>query len=401
MSSTRKHYKYEYLTSRWGGMQLRKEMDSRIEKWLSGFSEEEQQIMLELLSYFYYYSEKRVNEKVIELYQKFLGFFDGDTSDVTYIKVIKDYGVSFSDIFYSAFWLRNNLYDYTESNILSLLEEDSIPPILAIVDDYSGTGKTFIKTVDKLIEKNRKIIGSPIYFLVLHITQRAIKQIETYSLAVGIQIKIIALDTSDEAFKNGYLFEEIKAIELKKHYSDVCISRSVKEDFILGYEDVASLVAFHYNTPNNTLGLFWSDLAEFVALFPRHQKKRTTLKELQKETAARKKRQSQVITFGIDDARMATIMTYCIANSKDLSLENMKYAFGLTGDQLDFVLRTLIEQGYIHINEENNTLTPTEKLKSHMFVSRLKKYKKSFQEDESEKEGTFDIHAEYIPVNFK
>ena len=53
MSSTRKHYKYEYLTSRWGGMQLREEMDSRIVKWLSGFSEEEQQIMLELLSNFY------------------------------------------------------------------------------------------------------------------------------------------------------------------------------------------------------------------------------------------------------------------------------------------------------------------------------------------------------------
>lgn len=31
VSSTHKHYKYEYLTSRWGGMKLRKEMGPRIE----------------------------------------------------------------------------------------------------------------------------------------------------------------------------------------------------------------------------------------------------------------------------------------------------------------------------------------------------------------------------------
>ena len=400
MSSTRKHYKYEYITSRWGGMQLRNKMDSDIERWISDFSEEEQQVMLELLSNFFYYSETRVNEKVKELHQKFLGSLDGDAADVTYIKVIKDYGVSYSDIFCSAFWLYNNLYDYTESNIITLLEEDSIPPVLVIVDDYSGTGNTLIKTVDKLIDKNIKIIGSPIYFLALHITQRAIKQIETYSLTVGIQIRIIALDESDEAFKKGYLFEKEKAIELKKKYFDVCISRSVNNDYILGYEDVASLVAFHYNTPNNTLGLFWSDLATFVALFPRHQKKRTTLTELQKKTAARKKRQSQVITFDMDDVRMASIMAYCVSFAKDLSLEKMKHEFGLTGKQLDFVLGTMIEEKYICVNEDNNTLMPTEKLKSHMFVSRLKKYKKSFQDIESVNDSSFDIHAEYVPVNF-
>lgn len=400
MSSTRKHYKYEYLTSRWGGMQLREEMDSRIEKWISGFSEEEQQIMLELLANFYYYSEKRVNEKVLELYQKFSQTFTGDFSDVSYIKIIKEQGASFSDIFYTAFWFKNNLYDYTEPNILSLLESDIVPPILVIVDDYSGTGKTFIKSVDKMIEKNNRIVQSTFYFLTLHITQQAIKQIEAYSLIVGIQIKIVALDVSDETFKNGYLFEEIKAIELKKQYSDICISRSIKNEFILGYEDVASLVAFHYNTPNNTLGLFWNDLAEFAALFPRHKKEQTTLKKLQIESKARKKRQTQVIAYGIDDARMAAIMTYCIAYSKNLSLENIKNAFGLTGEQLDFVLRTLIEQEYIFINEDGNILTPTEKFKSHMFVSRLKKYKKSFQESEFTEESPFNIHDEYIPVNF-
>lgn len=109
MSSTRKHYKYEYLTSRWGGMKLRKEMEPRIESWLSGFPEEEQKLMLDLLSNFHYYSEKRINEKVEELYKEFVESYTGNPADVIFTKIIKEQGASFSDIFSSAFWFQNNL----------------------------------------------------------------------------------------------------------------------------------------------------------------------------------------------------------------------------------------------------------------------------------------------------
>ena len=320
MSSTRKHYKYEYLTSRWGGMKLRKEMEPRIESWLSGFPEEEQKLMLDLLSNFHYYSEKRINEKVEELYKEFVESYTGNPADVIFTKIIKEQGASFSDIFSSAFWFQNNLYDYMEPNILSLLEEGSVPGTLVIVDDYSGTGKTFIKTIDKFIEKNRDIITTSLYFLTLHITQRAIKQIEEYSKEIGVQIKIISLEISDEAFKSGYLFEEGQAFKHKKYYSDICTRHSINKKFVFGFEDVASLVAFYYNTPNNTLGLFWHDLTDFIALFPRHKKEQTSLKQMQKDAQDRKNRREQIVIFGIDDARLAAIMAYCIANGTNVSL---------------------------------------------------------------------------------
>lgn len=369
MSSTRKHYKYEYLTSRWGGMKLRKEMEPRIESWLSGFSEEEQKLMLDLLSNFHYYSEKRMNEKVEELYKEFVESYTGNPADVIFTKIIKEQGASFSDIFSSAFWFQNNLYDYMEPNILSLLEEGSVPGTLVIVDDYSGTGKTFIKTIDKFIEKNRNIITTSLYFLTLHITQRAIKQIEEYSKEIGVQIKIISLEISDEAFKSGYLFEEGQAFKHKKYYSDICTRHSINEKFVFGFEDVASLVAFYYNTPNNTLGLFWHDLTDFIALFPRHKKEQTSLKQMQKDAQDRKNRREQIVIFGIDDARLAAIMAYCIANGTNVSLANMKHDFGLTPEQLDSILEEMIKKEYIYV--ENGTIIPTEKLKSHMFVSRL------------------------------
>ena len=55
--SQRKHPKYEYLTSRWGGMKLREEFEERIDNWLKAFDESEHKMLLSLLSQFYYYSE--------------------------------------------------------------------------------------------------------------------------------------------------------------------------------------------------------------------------------------------------------------------------------------------------------------------------------------------------------
>ncbi len=383
-------------------MKLRKEMEPRIETWLSGFPKEEQKLMLDLLSNFYYYSEKRINEKVEELYKEFIESYTGSLTDVIFTKIIKEQGASFSDIFSSAFWFQNNLYDYMEPNILSLLEEGSVPGTLVIVDDYSGTGKTFIKTIDKFIKKNREIIKTSLYFLTLHITQRAIKQIEEYSKEIGVQIKIISHEISDEAFKSGYLFEEVQAFKYQKRYSDICTRHSINKNFVFGFEDVASLVAFYYNTPNNTLGLFWYDLTDFIALFPRHKKKQTSLKQMQKDAQNRKNRREQIVIFGIDDARLAEIMAYCIANGNNVSLANMKREFGLTPDQLDSILKEMIKKEYIYV--ENGTIMPTEKLKSHMFVSRLKKYKTSFHQNDNDTDtstSAFNTHDEYIPVNFK
>ena len=70
--SQRKHPKYEYLTSRWGGMKLREEFEERIDNWLKAFDESEHKMLLSLLSQFYYYSEEKVKENSKKLYQKFL-----------------------------------------------------------------------------------------------------------------------------------------------------------------------------------------------------------------------------------------------------------------------------------------------------------------------------------------
>ena len=122
MMSQRKHPKYEYLTSRWGGMKLREEFEERIDNWLKAFDESEHKMLLSLLSQFYYYSEEKVKENSKKLYQKFLSENPEYEKATVFTKIIKDFGTSYSDILFNTFWLCNDLYDYCEPNILELLE---------------------------------------------------------------------------------------------------------------------------------------------------------------------------------------------------------------------------------------------------------------------------------------
>lgn len=398
MSSGRKHPKYENITSRWGGMKIREDFAERIDKWLQAFPEEEHPFLLELLMQFYYYSEERIKDKVVELYEAFMKEYQGDAKEVVYTKIIKEQGVACSDVLFSNFWLQNDLmYSCSDNNILGLLEAGQIPKELAVVDDYSGTGKSFIKTVDKMLHTNELVHDTNFYFLTLHITERAIRQINEYAKEVGINIKIVSLDCSDEAFKKNYIYNEIEAERKKRQYAQICINQNM-DKYVLGFEDVSSLVAFHYNTPNNTLGLFWQDLMDFSALFPRKKKQCTELSVMQKNARNRKRDEEPPVIYGIEDGKMAVMLVYCLGQSKGIFIDDFATTFGLTVMQADKALREMIEQGYM--SNESGRFQPTAKLKSHVFTSRIKKGQKRFKEKQEEKVG-FQTHEEYIPCNFE
>ena len=399
MSGGRKHPKYENITSRWGGMKVREEFAERMDKWLNAFAESDRIFLLELLKEFYYYSEERIKEKVVDLYNSFIKQFDGPEDEVVYTNVIKEYGVAYSDILFTTFWMqKEELYSQAEKNILDLLMEEQIPKVIAIIDDYSGTGKTFIKTIDKMIQTNKRVEDTIFYFLTLHITQRAIDFIDDYKKEMGLEINIISLDYSDETFKKHNLYSEIEAEQKKRKYLEICEGQRI-DNMMLGFEDVASLVAFHYNTPNNTLGLFWKDLSEFAALFPRKKKKKTDLSSMQRAAKNRKYIGQTPVFYGINDGKMAVMLTYCLGQEKFFSVKDFVATFGLTATQADDFLREMIVQGYMTI--EAGKFRPTIKLKSNAFMSRVKDGQSRFNETKQEPMTKFQVHEKYIPCNFK
>lgn len=400
--SQRKHPKYEYLTSRWGGMKLREEFGVRIENWLKAFDESEHEMLLSLLSQFYYYSEEKVKAKTKELYQKFLSFQGGIADGAVFTKIIKDLGASYSDILFDTFWLSNDLYDFCEPNILDLIDEadaSQIPEIICVIDDYSGSGKTFVKTVNKMLEKNHYVAQVHIFFLTLHITNTAISLINEYSKNTGINIDVVYLDLSDKTFKDDYLYSKIEARRQRLQYQNLCAKNKTNPDYVFGFEEIESLVAFHYNTPNNTLGLFWQDFADFIALFPRHRKKRTTLTQLQKNVQKRKNAKQAKSIYGFNDAQYSLFMAYCVAQNKGFSFDQARIDFGLNSDQLSELIKRMISEGYVTTQEGIFIATP--KLRSNMFMGRLKKLKNSYiaEDVEQEKTTTFEAVA-YVPKKF-
>lgn len=395
MSTKRKHPKYEEITSRWGGMDVRHEFSKRIDIWLSAFDEAQRPLLLTLLGEFYYYSEKQLTKKAKELKAAFDKEYVGDDS-LIFTTVIKEYGTSFSDLFWNTFWFANDLYDLSEKNIIGLLSNNQIPTHLVIIDDYSGTGGTFVKTLQTLIETNAAIIDSHIYLLSIHITERATALINQFSAEVGIDITIIALDKSAETFREGTLFQLVEAEKKRLSYEQICAHKHIT--MALGFEDVQSLVAFHYNTPNNTLGLFWQDLEGFAALFPRKKKARTTLSEMQKRAKTNSKiRKQPPVLYNIDEIPLA-FMAYCLAQGNSFSFEKAKVDFGLTDEQLHHRIGMMVDCGYIENKSGRFCATP--KLSSKMFKSRVKPLKKLYDETPSIEKITFNADDKYIPKNF-
>lgn len=399
MGSSRSHPKYENITQRWGGMDIRHEFSTRIDQWLGLFPETDHPLLLNLLGHFYFYSEKNIKNGAKALYEKFRASFPQE-SEVVYIPAIKQYGVGFSSIYFDNFWHVNNLYDEAEPGILELLNHDVVPTVLAIVDDYSGTGETISKTIEKLISANDKVEKSRVYILVQHITKRAEQYLSTVAQTLNLDIRIVFVDYSEETFKPDYLFEYIEAEKQRRNYSDICDRLSVEENDRFGFEEVQSLVAFHYNTPNDTLGLFWKDLDGFVALFPRYKKRKTSLRELQNKAKQQDQlRKAKPVIYGFDDRRVSAFLAYCVAQGNGFSFSQAMEQFGLTQSQMHTIIDKLVDEGYITCEE--GLFKATQKTKEVTFHTRMREMSKAFKKDYKENQKSFIRQdTSYIPLDF-
>lgn len=399
MSKGRSHPKYEDITARWGGMDIRHEFSARIDAWLGAFHEDERPLLLNLLGHFFYYSEKRIKEKAIALNKKFCAECS-ETESVVYIPTVKQYGVGYSSLFFDNFWLMNNLYDSSERNIVGLLRENIVPKMIAIVDDYSGTGNTIATTLTEMICANETVKTARIYVLVQHITKRSLAFLQSLAESLALDLHIVYLDYSEETFKPKYLFEMVEAEKKRLFYEAICHRLDVEEKNVLGYEHVQSLVAFYYNTPNNTLGLFWKDLDGFAALFSRHNKKRTPLTELQRKAKNQANlRKAKPVVRGFDDRRISAFLAYCVSQSKGFSYEKARADFGMTVEQMRSLIDSLIEQEYLI--SKDGVFVATSKTREISFRSRFKELKKSFSEEyEKKKEFLINPDISYIPTDF-
>ena len=390
-------YKFGEITKRWGDANFKKEFDDVLGNWLEQFQPEERPVLLELLRNFYYYTETSVDKKVVELHKQFLEKNGEDISDVIFAKVPKEYSVAKSDIIFLSYWKNNAIGEYCSNDIVrDFLEYDAIPSTLVIVDDYMGTGNTIIKALTRMLDTAPELQNSKIYVLLLHVSNVGIENLNKYAESCNLDLEIIYLDYTEKAFQEDYIFTKIDVKLKEDEYRSICKNKGIREKYVMGYEDVQSLVAFQTTTPNDTLGLFWHSAENFVSLFHRDKKTGgTSINELKK--IAKRNAHREGALFNIEDNQYNKFIVYCVVYGENFSFGRACDDFGITPDILGKRLQYIHQHGYIKF--EGGRILPTVETEMKMIKKKLKGWKAA--EEELQREGKIPlVETTYIPRNF-
>ncbi len=369
----------------------------RIDAWLAQFEDTEKQLMLDILKKFSYYNKQLLQKKVAELYKKFK---EEHNEEYILSQIQKDYGVGYSDYIYDDFWMVNNLKDYAERNILDLVERDDLEeiPCLVLVDDYTGTGKTFIDFYKKLLSINPGLGEKTTFFLTVASSSVAIENINSFAKEGGYDIHLICLEEQKRAFLDNFLYVEEDSNNKRCNYEAICKKHHVK--CIFGFGDVEGLISFEYNTPNNTLGIIWNDSSEYSGLFKRHKREETTLKMIQERARVRKiiKMHKPVIN-NIDDPKTNIFLAYCVIMGEGYSTAKACEDFGLSATRLDELMDMALYKEYISM--ESGYPEATSKLKMEMSTSRklISEFRRLINNLEKTEEEKV-CNDNYIPQQF-
>lgn len=244
-------------------------LENNVNDWLNQMPKELQEIVIELLSNFEYYSHERVNNILVNLHSE-IKRIEGIVFDNTVFSVLHSQRRTYNSSY--EYWIEYKNLNNINKNIAIPNIKDLEPEAISMIDNYvfiddcSGSGKTFIDYLENIVEI---LDGKRIIYLVVHIMEEALQEIEIFKEKNKVDIVVIYYNKSDKAFN---------MCELKEKDKTTFISESkilgINKNYILGYKETESLISFYNNTPNNTLGLFWWDSQMYSSIFPRKDEKK-------------------------------------------------------------------------------------------------------------------------------
>lgn len=252
--------------------------------FIKQFDLKEKDIILDLLDNFKYYSHINVNLYLKEIYNKLSSEYkDMSDNNTIYTFIKKDSGIANSSLdYFSEFTNINNINknirieDYTR--IINVIKNTNFIKYIIFIDDFSGTGDSFIKYLKKDIDiyKNKHLI-----LIVVTIMKKAVTNINEFAKRHSFKIDFLKKDEMDKIFTEDTINEKESFMKKSKKLE-------INDDYILGYEETESLVAFYNNTPNNTFGIFWFETDHNKAIFPRIKDKKPSWKKMKKDKQNRK-----------------------------------------------------------------------------------------------------------------
>ena len=255
------------------------------EKWISQIPSKYHPVVLTLVRNLEYYSHKTTNQWLDQLHKQLIGH-QNITEDNTIFAFIKSkYGkTNSSNDYWTEYKLINRLNKNTCIENMDLLEEEDFQYIdnIVFIDDFSGSGKSFIDELKKNPERYKSKV---VYFIVINVMYKALDEIQTYAKENNLEIIVLSAVQQDKAFERS-LFED--DIEAKNMVVEMSKDLQIPKNDRLGFEKSQALVAFYNNTPNNTLGFIRYDTEDYKSIFPRKNEYVPEWMRMRKERLKRK-----------------------------------------------------------------------------------------------------------------
>ncbi len=249
--------------------------------WYEKIPDEYKSNIIAIINNIEYFSKIKTNKGLIELNDKLNETNDITTDNVVYAYIKSKDGISnSSNDYWYEYKLQNGINKHLCYERLSSIDDEAWEYIenIVFIDDFSGSGNSFIKELDKCPERYK---GKNIFLLVISIMQDAVDTIEHYAKKNNISINVIHIHKNIKALDVEALKENKGDAEIQ--IREISTKFGISTNYHFGYENTQALVAFHNNTPNNTLGFIWWHNKNYKALFPRNMDVRPSWQNLNKK----------------------------------------------------------------------------------------------------------------------
>lgn len=275
-----------------------------LDRWLANFTgealgnpEDEQALAAWLLMNFTYYTQSEVEEMCKILYKKFIHaklqaspYKESSESIENKIRTILSRtafthlgspGESGAFVLYS-FRATNKLPAELFKTMEVIKQDISTGKIddLVLIDDVTISGEQAVTYIESLPD-----MSITTTLLTFFATQTATEKL--FEDAPEIKpMYVYLLDERTKLFSaNSHIFSspqsqaiKVAANTLCMHYGNKIVKHELSEvakymsSFPLGFDNGQQMFAFYYNTPDNTLPIFWCDSANWTPIFPRRNK---------------------------------------------------------------------------------------------------------------------------------
>lgn len=254
------------------------ELDKRLnffndsfEKWFCQLPEATQSVAMVLIQNLEYYSRQTTNKWLLILHKKLIESSNVTDENTVYAFIKSRDGKSNSS---NDYWTEYKAINEVNSEICYerldaiSLEQWNFVQNIVFIDDFSGSGKSFI---DELKKAPLRYVKKNVYFISINIMTTAVEEIRKYADSTNTNIVPIFAVKQEKAF-DRLLFDD--ADDAKSKICQMSNEFKIPRSEHLGYKDTQSLVAFYNNTPNNTLGFIRYDTDKYKSLFPRKNDKK-------------------------------------------------------------------------------------------------------------------------------